>query len=124
MAENENGLQKQEYDSPWKQIIEDFLESFLEFFFPRLHADIDFSRGYEIKSRELYKLLKEQEIGKRYADGLIKVYLKNGSERWLLIHIEVQNYREKDFARRMFVYYYRIFDRYNHQVISLVGNSR
>ena len=120
MEENETSLQKQDYDSPWKQIIEELLESFLEFFFPRLHADIDFSRGYEIKSKELYKLLKQQEIGKRYADELIKVYLKDGKEKWLLIHIEVQSYKEKDFARRMFVYYYRIFDKYNHQVISLV----
>ena len=109
-----------EYDSPWKQIIEELLEPFLAFFFPELHADIDFSRKYEIKSKELYKLLKEHEIGKRYTDELIKVYLKDGKERWLLIHIEVQNYQEQDFARRMFVYYYRIFDKYNHNAVSLV----
>jgi len=109
-----------DYDSPWKQIIEELFNPFLEFFFPALHADIDFSRGYEIKSKELYKLLKQQEIGKRYADELIKVYLKDGTEQWLLIHIEVQNYKEEDFAKRMFVYYYRIFDKYNHQTISLV----
>ncbi|MBN2533498.1 MAG: hypothetical protein JXB88_11425 [Spirochaetales bacterium] len=120
MAKDKPALQKQDYDSPWKQLIEELLESFLGFFFPRLHADIDFSRGYEIKSKELYKLLKEQEIGKRYADELIKVYLKDGTEKWLLVHIEVQSYKEEDFAKRMFIYYYRIFDRYNHQVVSLV----
>lgn len=120
MAKKTTNLQKQDYDSPWKQIIEELLESFLEFFFPRLYADIDFSRGYEIKSKELYKLLKQHEIGKRYADELIKVYLKDGTEKWLLIHIEVQGYKEENFARRMFIYYYRIFDKYNHQVVSLV----
>jgi hypothetical protein len=120
MAKKKTTIQKQDYDSPWKQLIEELLESFLGFFFPTLCGDIDFSKGYEIKSKELYKLLKHQEIGKRYADELIKVYLKDGTEKWLLIHIEVQNYQEEDFARRMFIYYYRIFDKYNHQVISLV----
>jgi len=110
---------KSDFDSPWKQLIEELFESFLEFFFPLLYADIDFSRGYEFKSKELYKLLKEQEIGKRFADELIKVYLKNGTERWLLIHIEVQGYKEENFPLRMFVYYYRIFDKYNHKVLSL-----
>jgi hypothetical protein len=45
MAENENSLHNQDYDSPWKQIIEELLETFLEFFYPRLYADIDFTRG-------------------------------------------------------------------------------
>ena len=108
------------YDSPWKQIIEELLEPFLDFFFPLIYADIDFSRGYEVKSKELYKLLKDQHIGKRYTDELIKVYLKDGTEKWLLIHIEVQNYKEIDFAKRMYIYNYRIFDKYNHEVVSLV----
>ena len=124
MGKNTTTIKNQDYDSPWKQIIEELLEPFLEFFFPQLYADIDFSRGYEIKSKELYKLMKQQEIGKRYADELIKVYLKDGTEKWLLIHIEVQGYKEDDFARRMFVYYYRIFDKYNHQVISLVVKKK
>ena len=47
------------------------------------------------------------------------MYLKDGSEKWLLIHIEVQGYFEKDFAKRMFIYNYRIFDRYNKDVVSL-----
>ncbi|MBN2442634.1 MAG: hypothetical protein JXJ04_14865 [Spirochaetales bacterium] len=56
----------------------------MNIFYPRLYEDIDFSRGYEIKSKELYKLLKHQEIGRRYADELIKVYLKDGTEKWLM----------------------------------------
>ena len=41
------------YDSPWKQIIEELLEPFLEFFFPQIYNDIDFSREYEVKSKDL-----------------------------------------------------------------------
>jgi hypothetical protein len=36
-----------------------------------------------------------------------------------LIHVEVQTQREGDFPKRMHVYNYRIFDRYDKEVISL-----
>lgn len=40
-------------------------------------------------------------------------------DAWVLIHIEVQGTPEQDFARRMFVYYYRIFDRYERPLMSV-----
>src|SRR5262249_1923688 len=40
-------------------------------------------------------------------------------ECWLLIHVEVQVWKEEDFPKRMHVYNYRIFDRYDKEVISL-----
>jgi hypothetical protein len=52
-------------------------------------------------------------------DKLVKVWRKNGREVWVLIHVEVQTQRERGFARRMYVYNYRIFDRYNRRVVSL-----
>jgi hypothetical protein len=30
-----------EYDSPWKEILEDYFEDFMAFFFPKAHEDID-----------------------------------------------------------------------------------
>ncbi len=52
-------------------------------------------------------------------DKLVKVWRKDGSEVWVLLHVEVQTQRERGFALRMFVYNYRIFDRYNRKVVSL-----
>jgi hypothetical protein len=57
--------------------------------------------------------------GRRVVDKLVKVWLKTGEESWLLIHIEVQTGREGDFPKRMHVYNYRLFDRYDREVISL-----
>jgi len=51
---------------------------------------------------------------------LVKVYLKEGKELWLLIHCEVQGEEEQDFSERIYIYNYRIFDRYRKQVVSLV----
>ena len=108
-----------EQDSPWKEALERYLSSFLALYFPAVHAAIDWSRNYEWLNTELRQVVPDAELGLRLADVLVKVWLLDGTESWLLIHIEVQGWPETDFPRRMFVYHYRIFDRYNRQVISL-----
>jgi hypothetical protein len=113
------GAARAEYDSPWKEALDRYFEAFLAFFFPAAHADIDWSRGYETLDKELQRIVREAEQGDRVADKLVKVWLKNGEERWILIHVEVQTSREGDFPKRMHIYNYRIFDRYDQEVISL-----
>ena len=53
-------------------------------------------------------------------DKLVQVWLKDGQETWVLLHIEVQGQWEKDFAERMYIYQYRLFDRYKKRVASFV----
>jgi hypothetical protein len=106
-------------DQPWKEIIADLFEEFLHFFFPQIHSDIDFSAGYEFLDHELHKLAKDNETGRRLPDKLVKVFLRDGAEKWLLVHIEVQSYEQAEFAERMFVYNYRIFDKFGKETISL-----
>jgi hypothetical protein len=108
-----------DYDGPWKEMLDFFFEWFMAFFFPQAHADIDWSRGYEKLDKELQKIVPQAEQGRRVVDKLVKVWLKDGQERWLLIHVEVQTWREGAFAKRMYVYNYRLFDRYDQEVISL-----
>ncbi|WP_193200627.1 cytosolic protein [Nostoc sp. MG11] len=108
-----------EFDSPWKQILELYFADFMHFFFPQAHGEIDWSRGFEFLDKELQQVVRDAELGQRFADKLVKVYRAGGEESWILAHIEVQSQEETDFARRMFVYNYRIFDRYNRSVASL-----
>ena len=113
-----------DYDSAWKDVIEKHFESFLEFLFPNIHKDIDFSKNPEILSKELRKITPDSKVGKRYSDVLMKVYLKDGSTKCIciFIHVEVQGTRDSYFMERIFVYFYRIFDKYREEgseVISL-----
>lgn len=108
-----------DYDSPWKQTIENYFMDFMEFFFPEIHADIDWSKGYEFLDKELQGIVRDAEIGKRFADKLVKVYRIGGEELFVLAHIEVQGWPEADFAKRIDTYNYRISDRYNKPVVSL-----
>ena len=108
-----------DFDSPWKEAIEQYFQDFLAFFFPVMHAGIDWTKGYEFLDKELERVVHDAMLGRRYADKLVKVFLPDGHETWLLIHIEVQGYPDPGFRQRMFVYHYRIFDRYGVEVVSL-----
>ncbi len=108
-----------DYDSPWKEALDAYFEPFLALLFPQAHRQIDWSRGYESLDKEFQQVVREAEIGRRYVDKLVKVWTKDGVECWVLIHVEVQTTRDAEFPRRMYVYNYRIFDRYNRAVASL-----
>src|SRR5439155_8623481 len=100
-----------DYDSPWKEALEHFFPAFLQFFFPRVHELVDWERGYESLDKELQQVVREAAVGKRLADKLFQVWLKDGQEAWVLVHIEVQSQHEEEFVERMYVYNYRLYDR-------------
>jgi len=114
------------YDEPWKLALEQYFQPFIAFFFPQAHAEINWQIPYEPLDQEFQQVVREAELGKRFVDKLVKVWLIDGSETWLLIHIEVQSQVDAAFAKRMYSYHYRIFDRYDHQVVSfaILGDER
>ncbi len=115
-----------EFDSPWKDILELYFADFIRFFLPAAYAEIDWERPPEFLDKELQKVVRDAELGRRLVDKLVKVWRKNGTETWVLIHIEVQNQEESEFSERMFVYNYRIYDKYRRPVVSLaiLGDER
>ncbi len=64
-----------DYDSPWKEALDVYFQPFLAFFFPQVHADIDWGRGYELLDKELQAIVRKAIVGRRTVDKLIKVWL-------------------------------------------------
>ncbi|HLO87490.1 MAG TPA: cytosolic protein [Nostocaceae cyanobacterium] len=114
-----------EFDSPWKEIIQQYFTEFIQFFFPQAYREIDWNQGFEFLDQELQQVVRDAELGKRLVDKLVKIY-RSGQEAWVLIHIELQSQEETDFTERMFVYNYRIYDKYRKPVASLaiLGDER
>ena len=110
---------KADYDSPWKEITRQLFEPFMLFFFPSIHAQIDWSKGYSFQEKEFQKIAYDAETGRRTVDRLVKVRLRGGQRLWLLIHIEIQGKREAQFETRMFMYHYRAFDLHKERILSL-----
>jgi hypothetical protein len=108
-----------DYDSPWKEMLDGYFPACMAFFFPEAHADIDWSRSYESLDTELQQIVRDAALGTRLADKLMQVWRRDGVEQIVLVHTEIQGTRETDFAKRIYVYNYRLFDRYDRPVVSL-----
>ncbi len=113
------GAERDHYDSPWKEILEAYFEAFLAFFFPEAHAAVDWAAGHDFLDKELQQVAPQAELGQRAVDKLVRVHLRGGSQVWVLVHLEVQSQRDSDFAERMYIYNYRLFDRFHRRVASL-----
>ncbi len=108
-----------QYDSPWKEAIERYFPEFMAFYFPDASAEIDWAKEHVFLDQELRAVVQDAEFGTRFVDRLVRVTVLSGDERWIYIHVEVQGTQQAEFAERMFVYNYRIFDRYKRPVASL-----
>jgi len=108
-----------QYDTPWKQAVEHYFPEFMAFYFAKAHAQIDWTQGYTFLDQELQAITKDGELGKRFVDKLVRVTRLQGAEDWIYIHLEVQGTVQAEFAKRMFVYNYRIFDKYDRPVASM-----
>jgi len=108
------------HDSPWKVTVEKLTRSLLEVTFPEVAAGIDWSVQPESLEQELHEITPASEIGAKRVDKLLKVRLLNGTDQWLYLHIEVQMHYDPDLPKRLFIYHYRIFDRYGVSPLTLV----
>ena len=131
-----------DYDSPWKEAIEQYLPEFLELFFPNVAHEIEWEKGYEFLDKELQKVVREATSQERSVDKLVKVWRKpadeesedsaskkkgqkskkekKSKEAWVFIHIDVQSQYETNFGQRLYIYNYRLFDRYLQPIATLV----
>lgn len=107
------------FDTPWKRIVDKYFKSLLEFLFPHIAREINWSEPLIHLDKELLKIQKKSEIGKRIADKLIQVCKTNGEKMCIIVHLEVQGSHEKEFSERLFQYYYRIYDRYKMPITTL-----
>lgn len=107
------------YDTPWKQAIEHHFPEFMAFYFPPAHRQIDWDKGYTFLDQELQAVVQDAELGRRFVDKLVQVHRLSGEEDWIYIHLEVQGTAQAEFAERIFVYNYRIYDRYRRPVASM-----
>ncbi len=108
-----------QFDSPWKEAIERHFADFLQFFFPVAHAQVDWSQPVLFLDKELQALMRDADLGTRYVDKLVQLTRLDGQSERVYVHVEVQGSEQAEFAERMFVYHYRLYDRYRLPIASL-----
>ena len=109
-----------EFDGPWKEVLDLYYEPFVAFFFPSLHALIDWAEPPVNLDTELQTILREGEVGAGRVDKLTRVKWLDGHFQWLYIHVEVQSQHDTDLPRRLFSYHTRLFHLYDQHPVNVV----
>lgn len=104
-----------DHDRLFKELLTNFFAEFIELFFPAVHNLIDYS-SLQFLSQEIVTDLAEGE--KHYVDILAEVKIKS-ENGCILIHVEPQSYRQKNFNRRMFKYFCRLFLKHNKKILPI-----
>jgi hypothetical protein len=116
---NRSGGHRADYDGAWKEALDHYLEPFLHLCFPIVHAGIDWTRGAAPLDQELQEIVRDAQTSKRRVDKLFRVFRRDGTEEWLLVHLEIQSQPDRDLPARLYQYHHRIADRYHRRVVSL-----
>ena len=85
-------MARNESDTAWKEILESNFKDCLDYCLPHLSQLIDWNKPYVALDKELQAITRTINAEKRLLDKLFKVYLKDGREQWILIHVEVQGW--------------------------------
>jgi len=106
-----------DHDQIFKQLIEAFFREFMELFCPAEARLIDFTK-VEFLRKEHFT---DVERGlRRRLDLVVKVGLKAGREKYVLVHGEFEASRkERGFPRRMFKYFCQLFLRYDTEIVPI-----
>ena len=116
-----------DFDGIWKDFVHDFWQIILRDCIPDLYDDADLEREAEFLDKEMHEISQQLDgesnavsNSKWYVDNLLKIYLKDGREEWVLLHIEIQGRGGEMISLRMFRYSCMIFLRYGRQPVALV----
>jgi len=121
MAARKRAAQRKRHDqdSPWKELIRLFFPQLIELIHPELYGMIDWQRGYEFLDAELQRIAPKSEIGRQVVDKLVRVYLRDGTESWIVIHIEVQSHPDRRLPERVYTYEAAIWLRYRRPIVTI-----
>ena len=107
-------------DELWKVIVPLLWQPFIRFCLEDWADRIDFTRQPDFLDKDLKRLMPRGKSKNRTVDFLIRLYLKDGTTKCFLFHIEIQGYFDPNFEKRVFQYFYRISDALQEPIETLV----
>lgn len=102
------------HDPVIKQVLQTFIGEFFDLFYPDIAARLDFAT---VKWLDKEVFTDPPGGNQRTADLVAQVHTKTGQPEILLLHIEPQRRRDKEFPRRVFEYWFLLRQRYDFAVL-------
>src|SRR5690625_108024 len=103
------------HDLLFKQLIQMYFEEFIEVFFPKFHAKIDFN-SVNFLSEEV--IPDSFAADKRVLDIVVEVKWKS-TDTIIIIHVEPQSYKQANFNERMFHYFSILYNKLRKPIIPI-----
>ena len=104
------------HDQIFKEFLRAFLKDFLELFFPKVEARLDFG---DLRFLDTESFTSFPEGSSRAADIVAEVRRRNRARKILLVHVEVQAERRRTFRKRMFEYFTLLWMRHRVSIFPL-----
>jgi len=105
-----------DHDRLFKELISTFFIEFIDLFLPQVASDID-RKSIHFLPLEVFNDVTSGE--KKEIDLLVKVKYRQ-QDTYFLIHVEAQSSTKKDFTKRMFKYFARLYEKYDLPVYPVV----
>lgn len=105
-----------DHDRLFKELLSTFFLEFLQLFLPEVASSIE-PESIRFLPQEYFADLTTGED--KVIDLLVEVQ-QAGAAVGFLVHVEAQSYVEQDFARRMFFYFARLYQKYLQRVYPIV----
>lgn len=105
-----------DHDRLFKELLSTFFVEFLDLFLPQIVSQIDRS-SIQFLPQEVFTDVTSGE--RKEIDILAQVYYRN-QDTCFLIHVENQSYTESVFAKRMFKYFARLYEKYDLAIYPVV----
>jgi len=116
----ENKPHKKKNDIFFKSAFEDYFSDMLRFLYKDADQIFDLEKPISFMDKELLEISpdRKKKGGTRNADMLAKIYLRTGKQELFMLHLEIQTITSPKFPSRVFKYWYRLTDRYDHPIVS------
>ncbi len=118
MATQRKGKLRDDFDGPWKVYFRKSLSEFIAFVDDESYRAINWDIEPVFLDKELRRISRGLKKNSLVVDFLARVWLKDGSDRFIQIHVEFQSQKDIDLPERMFVYNTRGYDIYRTPVLS------
>ncbi|WP_316836076.1 hypothetical protein [Pedobacter nutrimenti] len=104
----------------FKSAFEDYFCDMLRFLYKDADQIFDLEKPISFMDKELLEISpdRNKKGGTRNADMLAKIYLRTGKQELFMLHLEIQTKTNLTFPSRVFKYWYRLTDRYDHPIVS------
>jgi predicted transposase YdaD len=106
---------RMDHDQLFKKLLQTFFSEFIQLFFPEAHRSIDF-KNLKFLSQDLFTDLTAGQ--RRSIDILAETRLKQ-EQTTILLHVETQAYRQRQFEERMFLYFCHLYEKYRRRILPI-----